>query len=343
MHIVARKGDIKMFNLLLEHGALANIENKEDKTALKLLEEFQRNQGKLIEDEQQKLITAKQKFESEGISSVQEETALIALTERKKELSLQKITIESLYHKSSRIDYQLSTSDPISALFKAVQEDNLDDVKRLLDKGTTPNIKDGNGINLLHKAIYNGNFEIAELLMDKGAMISEKNEMNDTALHVAVRENQTEIVAKILEKVVKKRYSLLKNNAGITPFDLAKDSKNLKMLGLLMPHFIDDIKNTNRTSFSNYDKNTVASCEKILNDEAMKEVFLNFKDENGQTIVHIANAKNLTDLINLFDKKCPDFNAQDKNGKTPKDLNAPSATPSGAGVGKGQGCQNSIS
>lgn len=56
-------------------------------------------------------------------------------------------------------------------------------------------------------------------------------------------------------------------------FDLAVANKNSQMLQLLMPNFIEAIKMRNNTTYLAYEKHTTSSCEKILDDEAMRTVF----------------------------------------------------------------------
>lgn len=333
LHFAAKKGNIKMVNLLLEHGASTTIKNYNGHTALDLLQEFHENKLKLIEQEKQALITSKQQLEKDGTSSKREETALITLSAQEEELSSQKTSMELMCFRPLRnSSNDLLATDPQSRLFNAVKTNNLTDVKRLLQPGVTANIKDANEITPLHMAVQNQNLEIVKLLLNARALTSATDKLGNTPLHYATRSNQIEIATALLNK--QSAIYSSENKFGEMAFDIAVTNKNPEMLNLFMPHFIKSMKYRDHDSFSRFDTTTLASCEKILDDEGMKKVFLDFKDENGQSIVHIACANGLKDLVSLFERKGLDFEIQDNKGKTAKNL-ADERSPNPSGVARG--------
>ena len=342
LHLAARKGNIKMVNLLLEHGAFTTIINYDNATALDLLKEFNKNKLESIEREKQELITSKQQLERAGISSEREETALITLSAQKKELSSQQTSMELMCFRPLRnSSNDLLATDPQSMLFNAVKTNNLTEVTRFLNlEKVTANIKDANEITLLHMAVNNRNSEIVELLLNAGALTSAQDKLGNTPLHYATKSNQIEIVNVLLDK--KSAIYSCKNTSREMAFDIAVTNKNKEMLNLFMPHFIKMMKYRDHKSFLLFDKTTLASCEKILDDEEMKKVFLDFKDEDGRSIVHIACNNDLKELVDLFKEKDLKefFEIKDNLGKTAKNLaeerlSNPSGMASGASADRG--------
>ena len=299
LHLAAKKGDIKMFNKIMEHGASINIKNKEDKTALDILQQFHDK----IKQEEQQISSAKQQLEREGISSQQENTALISLRTKKDELSVQLRKMQLICQSSSsRASNDLLARDPQSILFNAVKRNEIEEVERLLlhDK-VSPKIMDANKTTPLHLAVLNKNLKIVDLLLSARAPISPQDKMGNTPLHYAVISNQVEMAKFLLDKRKEIYYSANFNNENA--FDLAVANKNSQMLQLLMPNFIEAIKMRNNTTYLACEKHTTSSCEKILDDKAMRTVFLDFRDRDGKSIIDIAQANGLTDLVNLFRTK----------------------------------------
>jgi ankyrin repeat protein len=341
LHIAARKGDIEMVNILLAYEASVIIKNQEGKTAPALLLEFHQKNLDSIE-KQQKSITDSMQTDGSSLGEPQQglqtqQNALIALSHQKDALSVQRTTLSLT---TSRLKVIEGASDPNVGLYNAVINNNPEEVARAL-RNTNPNIEDANKVTPLHIAVEKGNLEIVKLLIDKKAITSRSNLVGETALHIAVRRNIPEIAAHLLKN--KPGIYCCGNGFGETSFDLTVEGKNPEMLILHMPHFIKNMKDRNHETFICHEQTTIASCEKILDDAEMKKVFLGFKDENGRSIVHIACANGLKDLVSLFERKGLDFEIQDNNGKTAKNLADersanPSGVASGASVAK-EGCR----
>jgi ankyrin repeat protein len=243
-----------------------------------------------------------------------QQNALIALSHQKDALSVQRTTLSLT---TSRLKVIEGASDPNVGLYNAVINNDPKEVAEAL-RNTNPNIEDANKVTPLHIAVEKGNLEIVKLLIDKKAITSRSNLVGETALHIAVRRNIPEIAAHLLKN--KPAIYCCVNGFGETSFDLTVEGKNPEMLRLHMPYFIKEMKNSNQELFSYYNKNTVKIVKNILENPEMREVFLGFKDENQQTILHIACANGLKDLVSLFLEKKVAFDIKDGNNKTALDL-----------------------
>jgi hypothetical protein len=88
------------------------------------------------------------------------------------------------------------SGDNDELLLKAVNDDNLELVKQLLDNGADVNAKNNSGDTAL---ILTNNLEIAKLLIEKGADVNIKNNSGDTAYFMACK-NMHDDISKLLIK-----------------------------------------------------------------------------------------------------------------------------------------------
>ncbi len=86
----------------------------------------------------------------------------------------------------------------MTKLHEAVRDNNLPEVKRLLEKGVDVR-KNFNGNTPVHLSAMNGHEEITQLLLDYGIDYDTKNQFGETPLDYAKALGNTEIVT-LLEK-----------------------------------------------------------------------------------------------------------------------------------------------
>lgn len=94
------------------------------------------------------------------------------------------------------MDYK-QTKQP-SKLFLAVEDNNLEDVKKLVAAGKRVNAKSYDGNSALHVAVENGSFEIAEILLNAGAKINSRNDDKRTPLMMLDEDASIELVNLLL-------------------------------------------------------------------------------------------------------------------------------------------------
>lgn len=86
------------------------------------------------------------------------------------------------------------------SLHIASLNDDIENVKKLIENGKDVNSYDINGNTLLHEACINGNIDIINFLISNNANINKRNYYSmDTPLHKAVQFNHIEIVQLLID------------------------------------------------------------------------------------------------------------------------------------------------
>jgi hypothetical protein len=171
----------------------------------------------------------------------------------------------------------------ISVLLKAVGEDDISQVKDLLDEGLDVNGKNKNGWSALMIAASRGNMEMLKLLTEKGAAVDEKNAQGQTPLIFAAHWGHADVVRLLIEQSVNVN---LQMNDGWTAL-------------------IDSIS---------MDHTEVA---KIL---IKSGADINAKSENGWTALMAAAYNNNVEIVNLMIEYGADVNASDNMNRTALDV-----------------------
>lgn len=83
------------------------------------------------------------------------------------------------------------------------------------------NKKNDAGQTLLHQAIENNQTDVAKYLVDKGADLNLPDTKGNTPLHIATKNNQTEVTKYLVDKGARLD---LQNNEGKIPLDMADPS-----------------------------------------------------------------------------------------------------------------------
>ena len=109
---------------------------------------------------------------------------------------------------------------------------NVEEVKKLLATGTSPNSKDLAGNTALRSASSNGRLKVVELLISKGANVNAKDSEGITALHLAAQRNKYAVI----EFLISSGAELNPIGLGITPLDFAQDYNNDDSVKLLLKH-----------------------------------------------------------------------------------------------------------
>jgi ankyrin repeat protein len=135
--------------------------------------------------------------------------------------------------------------DAESMLFNAIEADDLNAVKELLEKGVEVSARDDRGQTPLMFAAWMSNTpEIVQLLLDKGAEIEARDEGGETPLSFATRNSSTpEIVTLLLENGAEVN---VKSNLGSTPLIWAAfDSSFPEIVTMLLEKGADPLAKMN--------------------------------------------------------------------------------------------------
>ena len=87
-----------------------------------------------------------------------------------------------------------------TSLFKSIQTENYDEVKKLISEGCDSNVKESDGYSALMLAAKSGNIEIVGLLLDNGADVNSRSFNRDSALIIAAGRGHAEIVTLLIKK-----------------------------------------------------------------------------------------------------------------------------------------------
>jgi ankyrin repeat protein len=335
LHLAIIKGDIRLVELLIASGANVNAKNSEGMTPLHLAASYrklelvqlllQKNPNLNIEDKNG------QKFHE--VTDSKGNTLLhIAIDEGKIDLAKMLIGIGA--------NVNVTNSEGKTPLYLAISNRELGLIQLLLEQGADPNreygrdkkkfheITDSDENTLLHIAIDEGKANLAKRLIDMGANVNAQNKQGQTPLHLAaiygelgpiqllLRHNaDTELKdgsgRKFHEVTDSKRNTLLHIAIHEGKIDLAK--KLIEMGADL------DAQNSHReTPLHLAAIHDGLWLVQLLERNGNPEL----KDDNKNTLLHIAIHKGQIDLARKLIKIGTDVNAQNSQGNTPLHLAA---------------------
>jgi hypothetical protein len=103
-------------------------------------------------------------------------------------------------------------------------------IKKLLEEGADPNIRDRGGNTPLHFAASKGCAEVARLLLRHGADPNAQDKNGETPLHVAAYGGHVDVARLLLEHGADPS---IRNRDGKTPLDLARESGHREVVSLI--------------------------------------------------------------------------------------------------------------
>ena len=120
---------------------------------------------------------------------------------------------------------------PIHKIIESKKKNKHDVLKKILEMGSDPNIRDSNGWCPLHYACNYGDLESVKILLDYKANIDNYSNNRRIPLHIASNNNYPDIV----EYLCKKKSEInTKDDLGCTPLHLAAKNGNTKCLEILL-------------------------------------------------------------------------------------------------------------
>lgn len=200
-------------------------------------------------------------------------------------------------------------------LFTAINSNNLDSIKLLIEFGATVNETQIDGFTSLMAAVENENEEIITYLIKNKADVNIKRNDGVTALSLACESGNLKIVKSLVEN---KADINIKRNDGFTPLMIAAQFGHKDIVKFLLQ------KGANPNSLSNYPQfSTALLLASISGIKESVELLLEFganinhKAENGFSALHLAAESGHESIVELLINKKINIDIQNNDGVTP--------------------------
>ncbi|OMO61913.1 hypothetical protein CCACVL1_23153 [Corchorus capsularis] len=222
--------------------------------------------------------------------------------------------------------------DEESALFVACERGKVDVVKLLLDYPWMLTLEVDASTTSLHVAASAGHTDVAKEIIKARPEFSWKKDMHGcTPLHISCSKGHLEITRELLR--LDADLSSLQDNEGRTPLHWAAIKGRVNILDEILCLSIESadlITKQGDTVLHLAVKHNQYEAVRYLVDNLNIEKLVNFPDNDGNTILHIATAGKLTTMVIYLLKLGLDVNAINRKGFTALDVIESDASNSGA-------------
>ena len=199
-------------------------------------------------------------------------------------------------------------------LFEAVENENITEIKSLLNQGANVNVREKDGQTPLHYAAYLNNINIAKLLIDSGADVNVQDEDGWAPLRWAVRAENFDLVKLLIENGADVN---VQDKDGCAPLHSAAFWDSVDIIKLLIENGVDPfIKNKDGKIPLDYCKNE--EMHKLL-----ENYMNNYKQRNktpsieNNDLLYYAFDNNLIEVKKCVYRENYNINIQDDKGYTP--------------------------
>lgn len=204
-----------------------------------------------------------------------------------------------------------------TALQLAVQSNNFQLSKLLVNAGANVDIKNEDGDVALHFAVQLNNFQISKLLVGASANVNKVNDDGYTPLHYAVKSNNYRISKLLVETGanVNARSNVSKN----TPLELAIKSRNIKILKLFLK-FITDVNSKDPMGYTPIHRAAAWGSSDVVRLLLSAGASVNVKNNDRSTPLHeVVGSENMY-IIELLTYAGADLSAKNNEEETPLHL-----------------------
>jgi len=188
-------------------------------------------------------------------------------------------------------------------LHQLILNGKVEEVEKLLSKGTAVNNGDKSGKTPLHTAILAKQFRIIDRLLECGADVTIKDDAGDTALHTAIRVGSERLVLTLLQQGHSDANALGRNS--YTPLHLAAEMDNEKICQILIENRGDlkSLDDDQMTPLAHaMERGAIKSAEFLLKQaesQGTVEDFLYGVDVDGSSLLHLAVNSGVLGVVEL--------------------------------------------
>ena len=197
-------------------------------------------------------------------------------------------------------------------LFSALEQNDIDKIKQLLDSGTNIESKKTYGYTALLTASFQGKLEIVKLLVERKANVNNANDYGWHPLMCAAKFNRFEIVVYLLEQGadIKK----LNNDGNTTLGESMRYYRTKKILcDYLLQYKHEETDNNSHKAILATINGETRKLEELLNNG----VSVNTKNYDDVSLLHLAAFYNHNEIMQLLLQRGADVNAKATFGETP--------------------------
>ncbi|KAK3579169.1 hypothetical protein CHS0354_022704 [Potamilus streckersoni] len=194
-------------------------------------------------------------------------------------------------------------------LLEAAARNDIDEVRKLLTSGVSPDVTNEDGLTALHQCCIDDSEEMLKLLLEFGANVNAKDSELWTPLHAAATCGHVHLCRLLIEKGA----DLLAVNAdGNMPYDICEDEVTLDYVETQMANRgitqeqIDDMRLTT-------EKHMLADLKKL----AAEGGDLEYRDIYGATPLHIAAANGYLEVVEFLQDEHVSLHIRDNDSWMP--------------------------
>uniref|UniRef100_A0A8C9NT13 Ankyrin 1 n=1 Tax=Serinus canaria TaxID=9135 RepID=A0A8C9NT13_SERCA len=201
----------------------------------------------------------------------------------------------------------------LTPLHVAVHHNNLEIVRLLLPKGSSPHNSAWNGYTPLHIAAKQNQMEVASSLLQYGASANAESMQGVTPLHLASQEGHADMVALLFSKQANGN---LGNKSGLTPLHLVAQEGHVLVADVLVKHGVT-VDAVTRMGYTPLHVASHYGNIKLVKFLLQHQADVNAKTKLGYTPLHQAAQQGHTDVVTLLLKHGASPNEISTNGTTP--------------------------
>lgn len=227
-----------------------------------------------------------------------------------------------------------TTSEDMLKVNLAAQEDNINSLYMVIQEN--PHVLEGiDSIPFvetpLHVAASLGHHQFAtEIMRLKPSFGWKLNTQGFTPIHLALQRNHMRMVCRFVN--INQDLVRAKGKKGRTPLHLASKKGEIDLLTLFLwacPYSIEDVTVRNETTLHFAVRHGQYEALQVLVrwlmrtseiDAEMERRILNYKDEQGNTILHVSSCQNNLQMVQLLVKTTLDLRVKNFEGRTALDL-----------------------
>ncbi|CAA9994592.1 unnamed protein product [Nesidiocoris tenuis] len=227
-------------------------------------------------------------------------------------------------------------------LLEAASRNDIAEVKKLLQRGVSPDSTNEDGLTALHQCCIDDNEEMMKLLLEFGANVNAEDSEKWTPLHAAATCGHLHLVKHLIANGAN---LLAVNGDGNMPYDICEDEASLEEIEGAMARrgvtqtIIDDTRAARETAMLEDLTNGLLDLEKPDNHGATplhiaaangylrvveylldQHVPTDDRDVDGWQPVHAAACWGHIEVLELMVQNGADLNAKTKHDETPADI-----------------------